>query len=150
MHGARPKVKYRLLSIVCGSAAQIGPGRSKLLERIHDTTERNDRFSSAEIPRRVFGRWLQWGHNRSIISRRPATRWVDARPRRPPLISGPPLAFDEPAGIYERASDEHGKLGTPGAINRLNIGDDPPRPSYCDPTVNLHDWSVRVRAGRVE
>ena len=89
-------------------------------------------------------------HNRSIISRRPATRWVDARPRRPPLISGPPLAFDEPAGICERASDEHGKLGTPGATNRLNIGDDPPRPSYCDPTVNLHDWSVRVRAGRVE
>jgi hypothetical protein len=34
---------------------------------------------------------------------------------------GPPLVGDEPAAAYERASDEHGKLGISGATNRLDI-----------------------------
>ena len=29
--------------------------------------------------------------------------------------SGPPLVCDEPAATYERASDEHGRLGISGA-----------------------------------
>jgi 3-hydroxy-D-aspartate aldolase len=43
----------------------------------------------------------------------------------PPLAfgSGPPLVCDEPAATYERASDEHGRLGISGATNRLRIGD---------------------------
>ena len=51
--------------------------------------------------------------------------------------SGPPLVCDEPA------SDEHGRLGIPGAANRLGLG-------HCDPTVNLYDWYVGIRGGRVE
>jgi D-threonine aldolase len=31
--------------------------------------------------------------------------------------SGPPLVCDEPAATYERASDEHGRLGILGATN---------------------------------
>lgn len=48
-------------------------------------------------------------------------------------------------------SDEHGKVRTSGARTPLTLGD---RlwliPGHCDPTINLHDWYVGVRKGRVE
>ena len=48
-------------------------------------------------------------------------------------------------------SDEHGKVRTSGARTPLALGD---RlwliPGHCDPTINLHDWYVGVRKGRVE
>ena len=43
--------------------------------------------------------------------------------RRSPSTSGPPLVCDEPAATYERASDEHGRLGISAATNRLGLGD---------------------------
>jgi 3-hydroxy-D-aspartate aldolase len=65
--------------------------------------------------------------------------------------SGPPLVCDEPAATYERAPDEHGRLGISGATNRLRIGDKIRLvPGHCDPTVNLYDWYVCVRGNRVE
>jgi 3-hydroxy-D-aspartate aldolase len=65
--------------------------------------------------------------------------------------SGPPLVCDEPAASYERASDEHGRLGISGATNRLQLGDKVRLiPGHCDPTVNLYDWYVCVRGNRVE
>jgi 3-hydroxy-D-aspartate aldolase len=76
---------------------------------------------------------------------------VDAGLKALAFDSGPPLVPDEPAASYERASDEHGRLGISGATNRLNIGDKVRLiPGHCDPTVNLYDWYVCVRAGRVE
>jgi 3-hydroxy-D-aspartate aldolase len=58
---------------------------------------------------------------------------------------------DEPVATYERASDEHGRLGISGATNRLGIGDKIRLvPGHRDPTVNLYDWYVGSRAGRVE
>jgi hypothetical protein len=48
---------------------------------------------------------------------------------------------DEPAATYERASDEHGRLGISGATNRLV-------PGHCVPTVNLSDWHVAIRNNR--
>jgi 3-hydroxy-D-aspartate aldolase len=64
---------------------------------------------------------------------------------------GPPLVRDEPAATYERASDEHGRLGISGATNRLGLGDKIRLvPGHCDPTVNLYDWYVCVRNSRVE
>ena len=52
---------------------------------------------------------------------------------------------------YLGASDEHGLL-------KLQPSNRPPRigdkirliPGHCDPTVNMYDWYVGVRAGRVE
>ncbi|BBK37568.1 alanine racemase [Allostella sp. ATCC 35155] len=48
-------------------------------------------------------------------------------------------------------SDEHGKVRTTNAKTPLRLGD---RlwliPGHCDPTINLHDWYVGVRNGRVE
>jgi 3-hydroxy-D-aspartate aldolase len=76
---------------------------------------------------------------------------VDAGLKALAFDSGPPLVCDEPAATYERASDEHGRLGISGATNRLNIGDKVRLiPGHCDPTVNLYDWYVGVRADRVE
>jgi 3-hydroxy-D-aspartate aldolase len=76
---------------------------------------------------------------------------VDAGLKALAFDSGPPLVCDEPAATYERASDEHGRLGISGATNRLGLGDKIRLvPGHCDPTVNLYDWYVGIRSGRVE
>ena len=75
---------------------------------------------------------------------------VDAGLKALAFDSGPPLVCDEPAATSERASDKHGRLGVSGATNRLQIGDEIRLVSgHCDPTVNLYDWYVGIRA-RVE
>jgi len=76
---------------------------------------------------------------------------VDAGLKALAFDSGPPLVCDEPAATYERASDEHGRLGISGATNRLRVGDKTRLiPGHCDPTVDLYDWYVCIRGGRVE
>ncbi len=76
---------------------------------------------------------------------------VDAGLKALAFDSGPPLVWDEPAATYERASDEHGRLGITAATNRLKLGDKVKLvPGHCDPTVNLYDWYVAVRGNRVE
>jgi 3-hydroxy-D-aspartate aldolase len=76
---------------------------------------------------------------------------VDAGLKALAFDSGPPSVWDEPAAAYERASDEHGRLAVTGATNRLHIGDKLRLvPGHCDPTVNLYDWYVGIRANRVE
>ncbi|MBO0736193.1 MAG: DSD1 family PLP-dependent enzyme [Alphaproteobacteria bacterium] len=76
---------------------------------------------------------------------------VDAGLKALALDSGPPIVWDEPAATFERASDEHGRLAISTATNRLRIGDKLRLvPGHCDPTVNLYDWYVGVRANRVE
>jgi D-serine deaminase-like pyridoxal phosphate-dependent protein len=48
-------------------------------------------------------------------------------------------------------SDEHGKLHLRPGAPHLRLGDKIALiPGHCDPTVNLHDWYVCVRNGRVE
>ncbi len=48
-------------------------------------------------------------------------------------------------------SDEHGKLQLGPRAQRLALGDRVMLiPGHCDPTINLHDWYVAVRGGRVE
>ena len=71
---------------------------------------------------------------------------VDAGLKALAFDSGPPLVCDEPGATYERASDEHGRLGISGATNRLGLGDKVRLiPGHCDPTVNLYDWYVCIR-----
>ena len=72
---------------------------------------------------------------------------VDAGLKALAFDSGPPLICDEPAATYERASDEHGRLAVSAATNRLGLGDKIRLiPGHCDPTVNLYDWYVCIRA----
>jgi D-serine deaminase-like pyridoxal phosphate-dependent protein len=76
---------------------------------------------------------------------------VDAGLKALAFDSGPPIVCDEPTATYERASDEHGRLGISGATNRLGLGDKVRLiPGHCDPTVNLYDWYVCIRNNRVE
>lgn len=63
----------------------------------------------------------------------------------PPWVHG--LEDVEQVGI----SDEHGKLKLGPRAKKLNLGDKVMLiPGHCDPTVNLHDWYVGIRGGRVE
>jgi D-serine deaminase-like pyridoxal phosphate-dependent protein len=76
---------------------------------------------------------------------------VDAGLKALAFDSGPPAVWDEPAAVYDRASDEHGRLLVKSATNRLKLGDKVKLvPGHCDPTVNLYDWYVAVRGERVE
>jgi len=88
----------------------------------------------------------------TVMSRPNAERAiVDAGLKALAMDSGPPAVWDEPAATYERASDEHGRLGIASATNRLRLGDKVRLvPGHCDPTVNLYDWYVAVRGERVE
>jgi len=65
------------------------------------------------------------------------------------LDSGYPVVFGRPDLRVTGASDEHGEIADPE--NSLSLND---RiwlvPGHCDPTCNLHDFFVGVRAGRVE
>src|SRR5229473_2092342 len=83
----------------------------------------------------------------TVMSRPTAERAiVDAGLKALAMDSGPPNVWDEPAATYERASDEHGRLGISTATNRLRLGDKIRLvPGHCDPTVNLYDWYVAVR-----
>lgn len=50
-----------------------------------------------------------------------------------------------------QAADEHTNIRFAKAGLRQNLGDDLRLvPGHCDPTVNLHDWIIGVRDGRVE
>lgn len=80
---------------------------------------------------------------------------VDAGLKAFSVDSGMPSLPDFPELAVIGASDEHGKIAlTPefNAGNRnLRVGDKIRMiPGHIDPTVNLHDWYVGVRDGRVE
>ena len=62
--------------------------------------------------------------------------------------SGMPGVWQRPGLEYTHASDEHGFLegaGVPPLGEKILLV-----PGHCDPTVNLYDWYVCVRKGRVE
>ncbi len=76
------------------------------------------------------------------------TAVVDAGMKALSVDSGMPLVAGIPSARYVRASDEHGTLELAGS---LSLGDKVRLvPGHCDPTVNLHDWYVGMRADRVE
>jgi 3-hydroxy-D-aspartate aldolase len=59
-----------------------------------------------------------------------------------------PSVWQRPGLAYTRASDEHGVIeGAPPPVlgEKLLLV-----PGHCDPTVNLYDWYVCVRNGKVE
>lgn len=88
----------------------------------------------------------------TVMSRPAASRAVvDAGLKAFSVDSGLPLVHGRPDIVYTRAMDGHGVLEpTPGARlpalgEKLLLV-----PGHCDPTVNLYDWYVAVRGGRVE
>jgi D-serine deaminase-like pyridoxal phosphate-dependent protein len=65
--------------------------------------------------------------------------------------SGMPLVAGREDVEYTRASDEHGKLLLHDPARPLAVGDKLRLiPGHCDPTINLYDWYVCIRSGKVE
>ncbi len=76
---------------------------------------------------------------------------VDAGLKSIAFDSGMPWVADRPEVSYSRPSDEHGVLDVRGVTAGFELGAKHRLiPGHCDPTVNLHDWYVCIRNGRVE
>ena len=76
---------------------------------------------------------------------------VDAGLKSYSAEKGPPWVADLDDVELTGVSDEHGKLKLGARAARLRLGQKVKLiPGHCDPTVNLHDWYVGVRRGRVE
>lgn len=88
----------------------------------------------------------------TVMSRPADDRAVcDAGHKASSVDSGFPVVAGHDEAEYVRAADEHGLIRLKRPTNRLRIGDRIRLiPGHCDPTVNLHDWYVGVRADRVE
>jgi 3-hydroxy-D-aspartate aldolase len=86
----------------------------------------------------------------SVMSKAKPDRAIcDAGLKAQSVDSGLPVVFGRDDVAYIKCSDEHGVLSDPHNALRLN---DKLKlvPGHCDPTVNVHDWYVAVRNGRVE
>ena len=76
---------------------------------------------------------------------------VDAGLKALSVDSGMPRVVGHENVTYARASDEHGRLDIAEGGRPFGVGEKIRLvPGHCDPTVNLHDWFVGVRNGRVE
>lgn len=87
----------------------------------------------------------------SVISAAAPDRAVcDAGLKAMSLESGLPVVSGADGVTYIKATDEHGQLAL-SAGAKVKLGDRIRLiPGHCDPTVNLHDWLVAVRDGKVE
>ena len=80
---------------------------------------------------------------------RPDKAVCDAGLKVQSVDSGLPVVHGLDGVQYTGCSDEHGEIADPDGI--LQVGQKLRLvPGHCDPTVNLHDWYVGVRDGRVE
>jgi 3-hydroxy-D-aspartate aldolase len=110
----------------------------------------------ARIGGRNGGRYTEFEHSlfvlASVISVPTADRAiVDAGLKSYSAERGPPWVHDRPDVEVTGVSDEHGKLKVGPHAQRLSLGEKVWLiPGHCDPTVNLHDWYVGIRNGRVE
>ena len=74
---------------------------------------------------------------------------VDAGLKAQSVDSGLPKIYGRDDVEYVKCSDEHGVVADPDQVLSINeklwlV------PGHCDPTCNVHDWYVGVRAGKVE
>jgi len=76
---------------------------------------------------------------------------VDAGLKSYSAEKGPPWVAGMEDAEVTGVSDEHGRIELGARAPRLRLGEKVKLiPGHCDPTVNLHDWYVGVRRGRVE
>ncbi|WP_281994958.1 3-hydroxy-D-aspartate aldolase BhcC [Ruegeria faecimaris] len=86
----------------------------------------------------------------SVMSHAKADKAIcDAGLKAQSVDSGLPFVFGRDDVEYLKCSDEHGVIGDPDGVLKVN---DKLRlvPGHCDPTCNVHDWYVGVRGGKVE
>ncbi len=110
----------------------------------------------ARIGGRDGGRYAEFEHSlfvlASVLSVPAADRAiVDAGLKSYSAERGPPWVHDRAGVEVTGVSDEHGKLQLGRHAKPLTLGEKIWLiPGHCDPTVNLHDWYVGIRNGRVE
>ena len=76
---------------------------------------------------------------------------VDAGLKASSVDSGMPEVRTLPGLEYVKASDEHGVISVAAGARAPALGEKILLvPGHCDPTVNLYDWFVCVRSGKVE
>jgi len=76
---------------------------------------------------------------------------VDAGLKALSVDSGMPRVVGHDRASFVRAADEHGRIEIAGGGRPFKVGEKIRLiPGHCDPTVNLHDWFVCIRDGRVE
>ena len=89
----------------------------------------------------------------STVMSRPAPLLaiVDAGLKASSVDSGMPTLWKRPGLAYTKASDEHGWVEISAGAAAPALGEKLLLvPGHCDPTVNLYDWYVCIRAGAVE
>jgi len=76
---------------------------------------------------------------------------LDAGLKASSVDSGMPAVWQRDGLAYTRASDEHGCVEVAAGAAAPALGEKLLLvPGHCDPTINLYDWYVCVRGGRVE
>jgi D-serine deaminase-like pyridoxal phosphate-dependent protein len=76
---------------------------------------------------------------------------VDAGLKALSVDSGMPKVVGHEGATFVRAADEHGRIEIAKSGGPFKVGEKIRLiPGHCDPTVNLHDWFVCIRDGRVE
>lgn len=81
----------------------------------------------------------------------PGRAVLDAGLKASSVDSGMPQVHQRPGVEYVKASDEHGVLKIAASAKLPALGEKLLLvPGHCDPTVNLYDWLVCVRKGKVE
>ncbi len=86
----------------------------------------------------------------SVMSKAKSDKAIcDAGLKTQSVDSGMPIVFGRNDVEYIKYSDEHGVISDPQNVLQMN---EKLRlvPGHCDPTVNVCDWYVCVRNGRVE
>jgi D-serine deaminase-like pyridoxal phosphate-dependent protein len=88
----------------------------------------------------------------TVMSRaKPDRAIVDAGLKASSVDSGMPAVWRRPGLTYALASDEHGFIDIASGAVAPALGEKLLLvPGHCDPTINLYDWYVCVRAGVVE
>jgi D-serine deaminase-like pyridoxal phosphate-dependent protein len=88
----------------------------------------------------------------TVMSRpSPQLAVLDAGLKASSVDSGMPSVWQRPGLTYTRASDEHGCVEIAAGAIAPALGEKLLLvPGHCDPTINLYDWYVCVRGGRVE
>jgi D-serine deaminase-like pyridoxal phosphate-dependent protein len=129
-----------MLEVEAGAWDEIQPGSYAFMDADYAKNE-----WAAPLPRFEHALFVLT----TVMSRPGADRAiVDAGLKASSVDSGMPTVWGKQTLRYTRASDEHGWLegeGLPALGERLLLV-----PGHCDPTINLYDWYVCVRAGRVE
>ena len=129
-----------MLEVEAGAWDEIQPGSYAFMDADYAKNE-----WAAPLPRFEHALFVM----STVMSRpSPQVAIVDAGLKASSVDSGMPAVWQRPGLAYTHASDEHGWLEgrpAPALGEKVLLV-----PGHCDPTINLYDWYVCIRGGRVE